>query len=139
MLAVQSARLPADPRNYVTVLPGPAGTLLLAEQPLVPVDQQPDTTLPVTLHKFDLGKRKTEQLMTEVGDFDLSRDGKMLLVKVHDAWSIAPVAAPGATQGLEDPTYRLQAMTIIGSLITHAQRMQYRIAVLDSGVQSRVR
>jgi tricorn protease len=92
----RTVALPADPRNYIAMLPGEAGTLLLAEQPLVPVDQQPDTALPVTLHKFDLGQRKTEQLLTEVGDFDLSRDGKMLLVKVHDAWSIAPLGGPGA-------------------------------------------
>jgi phage tail sheath protein FI len=64
---------------------------------------------------------------------DRSPDDKTGLKSFEDLEEISIVAAPGATQGLEDPTYRLHAMTIIGSLITHAQRMQYRIAVLDSG------
>jgi tricorn protease len=88
--------LPADPKNYVALVPGKTGTVVLAEQPLIPVDQQPDTTLPVTLHKFDLSERKTAKLMEDVGDFDVSRDGAMLLSKQHDKWTIAPLGAPGA-------------------------------------------
>jgi tricorn protease len=89
--------LPADPMNYVAVVPGKAGTVVLAEQPLVPVDLQPDSTLPVNLHKFDLGERKTEQLVEKVGEFDVSRDGSMLLTKQEDKWTIAPLGgAPGA-------------------------------------------
>jgi tricorn protease len=89
--------LPADPKNYVAVVPAKAGTVVLAEQPLIPIDLQPDTTLPVTLHKFDLGERKTDQLMEKVGEFDVSRDGAMLLYKQQDKWTIAPLGAAAAT------------------------------------------
>src|SRR4030095_3885021 len=41
-------------------------------------------------------------------------------------------AAPGSTFGYENG-YGIQARAIIGHLISHAQRMRYRIAVLDSG------
>jgi tricorn protease len=86
--------LPAAPKNYVAVVPGKTGTVVLAEQPLVPVDLQPDSTLPVTLHKFDLGERKTDELMQEVGDFDVSRDGAMLLYKQQGKWTVAPLGTP---------------------------------------------
>ena len=90
----RTVALPAAPKNYVALAPGKAGTLVLAEQPLIPVALQPDTTLPVTLHKFDLSERKTDQLMENVGEFDVSRDGAMLLYKREDKWAIVPVGPP---------------------------------------------
>ncbi len=45
---------------------------------------------------------------------------------------ISIVAAPGSTFGYEGD-YRDDAATIISLLISHAERMRYRIAVLDSG------
>ena len=86
--------LPVSPKNYVALVPGKAGTLVLAEQPLVPVDLQPDSTLPVTLYKFDLGQRKADELLPDVGDFDVSRDGEKLLSKQQDKWVISPLAQP---------------------------------------------
>lgn len=50
----------------------------------------------------------------------------------EDIEDISIVAAPGSTFGYEDG-YRSDAATIISHLITHAERMRYRIAVLDSG------
>lgn len=50
----------------------------------------------------------------------------------EDIEDISIVAAPGSTFRLEDG-YRADAMTIAGLLISHAERMRYRIAVLDSG------
>ena len=47
---------------------------------------------------------------------------------------ISIVAAPGATQGLEtDDASRRRAQAIMLALISHAERMRYRIAVLDCG------
>ncbi len=51
----------------------------------------------------------------------------------EDIEDISIVAAPGATFGYSDPVYKKQASTIINLLISHAERMRYRIAVLDSG------
>ncbi|MDQ6886087.1 MAG: PDZ domain-containing protein [Gemmatimonadota bacterium] len=85
--------LPAPPRNYVAVSPGKTGILVLAEEPLIPVDLQSGPTR-VTLHKFDLAERKTEQLLADVADYDFSRDGEKLLYKQRDAWAIAAIAQP---------------------------------------------
>jgi phage tail sheath protein FI len=47
---------------------------------------------------------------------------------------ISIVAAPGCTAGYESgDAVRREADTTLGHLINHAQRMRYRIAVLDSG------
>lgn len=50
----------------------------------------------------------------------------------EDIEDISIVAAPGSTFGYGNG-YKTQAPTIINLLISHAERMRYRIAVLDSG------
>ncbi|OGW38460.1 MAG: phage tail protein [Nitrospirae bacterium GWC2_56_14] len=50
----------------------------------------------------------------------------------EDIEDISIVAAPGSTYGYENG-YRSDAATITSLLISHAERMRYRIAVLDSG------
>jgi phage tail sheath protein FI len=64
---------------------------------------------------------------------DRDPDDKTGLKRFEDLEDISIVAAPGVTQGLEEPTYRSEALSIVGALIAHAERMRYRIAVLDSG------
>lgn len=58
--------------------------------------------------------------------------GKTGLKIFEDIEDISIVAAPGSTFGYENG-YRADANTIINLLISHASRMRYRIAVLDSG------
>ncbi|HJT26015.1 MAG TPA: phage tail sheath subtilisin-like domain-containing protein [Pyrinomonadaceae bacterium] len=58
--------------------------------------------------------------------------GKTGLKIFEDIEDISIVAAPGSTFGYEG-SYRSDANTIINLLISHASRMRYRIAVLDSG------
>jgi uncharacterized protein len=50
----------------------------------------------------------------------------------EDIEDISIVAAPGSTYGYGNG-YAKQAPTIINLLISHAERMRYRIAVIDSG------
>ena len=50
----------------------------------------------------------------------------------EDIEDISIVAAPGSTYGYANG-YATQAPTIVNLLISHAERMRYRIAVLDSG------
>jgi len=50
----------------------------------------------------------------------------------EDIEDISIIAAPGATFDYENG-YRKDAATIMNLLISHAERMRYRIAVLDSG------
>lgn len=58
--------------------------------------------------------------------------GKTGLKALEDVEDISIVAAPGSTYGLKDG-YRADAEAIFNGLIGHAERMRYRIAVLDSG------
>lgn len=57
------------------------------------------------------------------------RTGLKALESIED---VSIVAAPGSTFRYEHE-YRNDSATIIGLLISHAERMKYRIAVLDSG------
>ncbi|HEY9517554.1 MAG TPA: PDZ domain-containing protein, partial [Gemmatimonadaceae bacterium] len=90
----RTVALPAAPKGYVAVVPGKEGILILAEDPLVPVDLQDGGPPQLALYKFDLGKRKTTPLIDGVSAFDLSRDGQKLLYKVRDAWAIASIESP---------------------------------------------
>ncbi len=51
----------------------------------------------------------------------------------EDIEDISIVAAPGSTFDFANVNYQKQASTIINLLISHAERMRYRIAVVDSG------
>jgi phage tail sheath protein FI len=62
---------------------------------------------------------------------DPSEKIKSGLKALEDIDEISIVAAPGATAGFAGNPSR--ALAILGSVITHAQQMRYRIAVLDSG------
>ncbi|MBJ6764126.1 phage tail sheath subtilisin-like domain-containing protein [Myxococcaceae bacterium JPH2] len=54
------------------------------------------------------------------------------LVQFEDLEDISIVAAPGSTFGYENG-YGIHSATVLNALISHCQRMKYRIAVLDSG------
>jgi phage tail sheath protein FI len=66
------------------------------------------------------------------GEVDPATDVKTGLKQFEDLEDISIVAAPGSTFGYE-ATYGPESRAIVRSLIGHAQRMRYRIAVLDSG------
>lgn len=62
---------------------------------------------------------------------ELDDDSKTGLVAFEDIEDISIVAAPGSTAGYDQRKDDAQA--IVNALISHAQRMRYRIAVVDSG------
>lgn len=66
------------------------------------------------------------------GEVNPTTDRKTGLKSLEDIEDISIVAAPGSTYGYANG-YSTQAPTIINMLISHAERMRYRIAVLDSG------
>src|SRR5262249_26809355 len=66
------------------------------------------------------------------GQADPNDTRKTGLMALEDLDDIAIVAAPGSTFGLERD-YGTDALTVTNLLISHATRMRYRIAVLDSG------
>jgi len=55
------------------------------------------------------------------------------LLQFEDLEDISIVAAPGSTYRYEDASYGPQARTIVQQLIRHAEKMRYRIAIVDSG------
>jgi phage tail sheath protein FI len=63
------------------------------------------------------------------GSADGNATGLHALETIED---ISIVAAPGSTYGYET-TYKTDAMQIVRLLIGHAERMRYRIAVIDCG------
>lgn len=65
------------------------------------------------------------------GEADPSRTYKTGLKALEDIEDISIMAAPGATAGLLSGY--ADGNTIVNLLISHAARMRYRIAVLDSG------
>jgi len=67
------------------------------------------------------------------GAVDSTTDRKTGLVQFEDLDDIAIVAAPGSTLGYDDPGHGPIARTIVRSLIAHAEKMRYRIAVIDAG------
>ncbi len=66
------------------------------------------------------------------GEADPNTTIKTGLMGFEDIEDISIIAAPGSTFGYEDG-YRADANTITNLLISHAERMRYRIAVLDCG------
>lgn len=65
------------------------------------------------------------------GGIDEQTNAKFGLVSFEDLEDISIVATPGATANYADNAS--QASAIINALIAHAERMRYRIAVIDSG------
>src|SRR5262249_10243101 len=65
----------------------------------------------------------------EARDDQNTRTGLKALENIDE---ISIVAAPGSTFGF-GMGYKSEANTILSLLISHAERMRYRIAVLDSG------
>jgi hypothetical protein len=91
---------------------------------------------------FDLelinGSDGAEPTVTEYEGFgaDPTSKFKSGLKALEDIDEVSIIAAPGSTANYASRIP--QALTIIGLLISHAQRMRYRIAVLDSGDQQTV-
>ncbi len=107
-------------------------------QPSVPLRKNLfDTKSTDTQRSFDIeltGGNDGERPGSEEyqGKSDVESTIKTGLVALEDIDEIAIVAAPGSTFGYENG-YRQDASTILSLLISHAERMRYRIAVLDSG------
>jgi hypothetical protein len=114
---------------------------LLASQPglqtelLDPTSTDLDRSIDIVLAGGNDGQRPPgpEGLVPGYeGLADPASTKKTGLKAFEDIDEISIVAAPGSTFGYEG-SYRDDASTIISLLITHAEQMRYRIAVLDSG------
>ena len=95
-----------------------------------PASTDADRSIDVELDGGNDGQRPTAGEYE--GEADPNSTIKTGLKTFEDIEDISIVAAPGSTFGLENG-YRSDANTIVNLLISHASRMRYRIAVLDSG------
>jgi phage tail sheath protein FI len=95
-----------------------------------PASTDAERSIDVELEDGNDGNRPTADEYQ--GRAEPDQTTKTGLMAFEDIEDISIVAAPGSTFGLENG-YRADASTIVNLLISHASRMRYRIAVLDSG------
>ncbi|MGA7921507.1 MAG: PDZ domain-containing protein [Candidatus Acidiferrales bacterium] len=87
--------LPLPAKNYLALAPGKAGELFAVELPPAPDSEGPPN---LVLSKFDLSKRKTDQLIAGIQDVSVSFNGEKYLYKQGEKWfitSAAQAAKPG--------------------------------------------
>jgi tricorn protease len=93
--------LPIPARNYRQLEAGKPGVLYLVEGPPVDSLEFEDGPPTVTVQKFDLKTRKTEQILAGVTSFDLSFNGEKMLYARQNQWTIGP--AEKAPEGPPPP------------------------------------
>lgn len=98
--------LPLPARDYAALLAGKTGEIFLAE---VPATLDPQGPPQLIFSKFDLNKRKEDQLIAGVQSISLSANGEKYLYQQGDAWAMAPTASP-AKPG--DGALKLDAMEV---------------------------
>jgi tricorn protease len=78
--------LPIPARNYTSLVAGKASNIYLLEAPVAGSG--------LTLHKFDLEKRKLDKVHEGVGAFRLSENGEKMLFSQGPIWIIASTTQP---------------------------------------------
>lgn len=84
--------LPIPARNYTGMIAGKAGTIYLLEAELGITALLGPT--PVTLHKFELEKRKLDKMLEGISTFELSANGEKMLYRQGERWFIAATGQP---------------------------------------------
>ncbi|HJQ25611.1 MAG TPA: PDZ domain-containing protein [Blastocatellia bacterium] len=101
--------LPIPARNVVGLIAGKPGTLFVAEF-APPAAAVPGAPVGITLHKFDMEKRKFDKVLDAIGAFTLSANSEKALYRQGPNWFIAttatlgqpmPPTAPGAPNMLK--------------------------------------
>jgi tricorn protease len=88
--------LPIPPRNYVGLQAGKANTIFVVElaPPVAAATPGPPGPPPLTLHKFDLEKRKFDKVLDGISAFEVSANGEKMLYRQGPAWIIASIMTP---------------------------------------------
>lgn len=108
--------LPLPPRRYVGLQTGTTGILYALEAPIPAPVLTPEPNSEMIVHRFDLKSRKSDVAIGGVRFFEISQNGKKMLYRKGDNWTITaprpmatcsgpappqpPPAAPGDTSGL---------------------------------------
>jgi tricorn protease len=84
---ISVTQIPA--RNYNGLYAGKAGILYVTEIP-----QAQTGPFGMTLHKFDLEKRKFEEVKTGIQGFDISANGEKMLFQQGPTWNLVSTTLP---------------------------------------------
>ena len=83
--------MPMGAKNYVSLAAGKAGEIFVAD---IAPNSDPDAQPQLNFAKFDLSKRKEDQLVAGVNNVILSFNGEKYLYQQGDNWAIASTAGP---------------------------------------------
>jgi tricorn protease len=86
--------LPVPERNIAGLMAGKANTLFIAEAPLLTAAMPAGGPRTLTIHKYDLEKRKLDKVVDSVSAFDVSVNGEKMLFRQQQGWFIAATAQP---------------------------------------------
>jgi tricorn protease len=92
--------LPIPAHNYTGLHAGKTGVLFLLESTVI---ASRFGSGGLTLHKFDLHKRKTEKVLDGVNNFEVSHNGEKMLYRQGDRWFIAATTPTPATASATPP------------------------------------
>lgn len=81
-------------RNYSDLFAGKAGTIYITEIPLAAEQAAPAQPGGLTLHKFDLEKRKFEEVKTGVNSVAITSNGEKMLYRQGPAWYLISTTVP---------------------------------------------
>lgn len=85
---ISITQIPA--RDFTGLFAGKPGTLYITELPAAP----PAGPFGLTLHKFDLDKRKLEEVRTGINGFAISANGEKMLFQQGPIWNLIPTMIP---------------------------------------------
>lgn len=81
--------IPAIPnRNYNALMAGKAGTIYISEIP------QASNATGLTIHKYDIDKRKLDEVRAGVGNFMVSENGEKMLFQQGPSWNLVSTTVP---------------------------------------------
>ena len=86
-LSQRIVAIPLPPAYYSQLAVGKTGELYYLKNPAVEDSDSTDSTLA----HYSLTKRKEDTLVEKVNDFVISHDGKRMLLRMKDNWSIADI------------------------------------------------
>ncbi len=87
--------------RYIDLQVGPAGMLYASEIPLS-AERRMGPPL-INVHRFDLGKRKSDVLLTGVTSFEISDNGEKMLTGQGDRWTITAARPMADKAGAPPP------------------------------------
>ncbi len=101
--------MPLPPRRYVQLQAGRAGTLFAIEAPSAPAPPGPGGPPGLTVHRYDLGQRRSDVVASGVRFFEISANGEKTLTARADRWSIQtlrplpPAGSPASADAAPPP------------------------------------